>query len=87
MRRVLYRIGSGTGLFTRALLAHDEWKDVRSLRAVDPSEGMREVFSRYTTDDRVVVSEGTFDRTGIESGWADLIVIAQVCRPKCGPYT
>lgn len=54
---------------------------------MDPSEGMREVFSRYTTDDRVVVSEGTFDRTGIESGWADLIVIAQVCRPKCGPYT
>ncbi|KAJ6551448.1 S-adenosyl-L-methionine-dependent methyltransferase [Mycena capillaripes] len=70
-------IGAGTGLFTRALLAHDEWKAVRSFKAVDPSEGMREVFAKYTTDDRVTVSEGTFDRTGVESGWADLIVLAQ----------
>jgi len=70
-------IGSGTGLFTRALLAHDEWTAVRSYRAVDPSEGMRETFSKYTTDDRVVLSEGTFANTGVESGWADLIVVAQ----------
>lgn len=40
---------------------------------------MREVFLKYTTDDRVSVSEGTFDETGVESGWADLVVIAQVC--------
>ncbi|KAF7369051.1 CUE domain-containing protein [Mycena venus] len=73
----IVEIGSGTGLFTRALLAHDEWKTVRSYKAVDPSEGMRETFAKYTTDERVVLSEGTFANTGAESGWADLIVIAQ----------
>ncbi|KAJ7489413.1 S-adenosyl-L-methionine-dependent methyltransferase [Mycena latifolia] len=71
-------IGSGTGLFTRALLLHPEWAAVRTLRAVEPSEGMREVFAKYTTDARVVLSEGTFDATGVEGGWADLIVIATV---------
>ncbi|KAJ7678205.1 S-adenosyl-L-methionine-dependent methyltransferase [Mycena polygramma] len=70
-------IGSGTGLSTRALLAHEEWTDIRNLKAIDPSKGMREVFAKYTTDDRVVVSEGTFDNTGVESNWADLIVIVQ----------
>ncbi|KAJ7489411.1 S-adenosyl-L-methionine-dependent methyltransferase [Mycena latifolia] len=68
-------IGSGTGLFTRALLAHPEYT-VHTLKAVEPSEGMREVFAKYTTDARVVLSEGTFDATGVEGGWADLIVIA-----------
>ncbi|KAJ7705358.1 S-adenosyl-L-methionine-dependent methyltransferase [Mycena rosella] len=70
-------IGAGTGLFTRSLLAHPEWAAVHALRAVEPSEGMREVFAKYTTDPRVVVSEGTFNATGVEDGWADLIVIAQ----------
>jgi hypothetical protein len=40
---------------------------------------MREVFSRTVADNRVTVSEGTFEKTGVESGWADLVVIAQVC--------
>ncbi|KAJ6466928.1 S-adenosyl-L-methionine-dependent methyltransferase [Mycena sanguinolenta] len=70
-------IGAGTGLFARALLAHEEWKSVRNFSAVDPSEGMRETFAKYTKDDRVVLSEGTFAETGVEDGWADLIVIAQ----------
>ncbi|KAJ7040752.1 S-adenosyl-L-methionine-dependent methyltransferase [Mycena alexandri] len=72
----IIEIGSGTGLFTRALLVHEEWTAVRSLKAVEPSEGMRETFSKYTTDPRVAVFEGTFDRTGVDSGWADLLVIA-----------
>jgi hypothetical protein len=75
---------------TRALLAHEEWKDaVRSYRAVEPSEGMRETFAKYTSDERVVLVEGTFAETGAESGWADLIVIGQVCRCleiDYGPY-
>ncbi|KAJ7088584.1 hypothetical protein C8R44DRAFT_819059 [Mycena epipterygia] len=46
---------------------------------------MREAFLKYTTDDRVGISDGTFDKTGVESGWADLIVIAQVYPPEpCG---
>jgi len=38
---------------------------------------MREVFSKTVEDERVVVSEGTFDHTGVDAGWADLIVVAQ----------
>lgn len=75
------RIGAGTGIFTRALLAHPDWADaIKELRAVEPSAGMRDVFSKTVTDPRVSVREGTFDTTGVEDGWADLIIIAQVCR-------
>ncbi|KAI0670308.1 S-adenosyl-L-methionine-dependent methyltransferase [Trametes maxima] len=71
-------IGAGTGIFTRALLAHPDWKDaIKELRAVEPSEGMRDVFTKTVADPRVSAREGTFDTTGIEDGWADLVVIAQ----------
>ncbi|CDO69549.1 hypothetical protein BN946_scf184785.g54 [Trametes cinnabarina] len=70
--------GAGTGIFTRALLAHPEWTDaIKELRAIEPSEGMREVFSKTVTDPRVSVREGTFTASNIEDGWADLVVIAQ----------
>ena len=73
------RIGSGTGIFTRALLADPKWNAIiQDLKAVEPSQGMRDVFARTVKDDRIVVSEGTFDATGIEDNWADLVVIAQV---------
>jgi SAM-dependent methyltransferase len=39
---------------------------------------MRDVFARNVQDSRVAIQEGTFDSTGLEDGWADLIVIAQV---------
>jgi len=41
---------------------------------------MREVFSETVSSDRVTISinEGTFDATGIEDQWGDLVVIAQV---------
>ncbi|KAI0831377.1 S-adenosyl-L-methionine-dependent methyltransferase [Trametes gibbosa] len=71
-------IGAGTGIFTRALLAHPDWTDsIKELRAVEPSEGMRKVFTDTVVDPRVSAREGTFDTTGIEDGWADLVVIAQ----------
>ncbi|EMD38390.1 hypothetical protein CERSUDRAFT_82644 [Gelatoporia subvermispora B] len=71
-------IGAGTGIFTRALLAHPEWSTaIKELHAVEPSEGMREVFDRTVADERVSVAEGTFDSTGVPDGWADLVVIAQ----------
>ncbi|TEB36361.1 S-adenosyl-L-methionine-dependent methyltransferase [Coprinellus micaceus] len=71
-------IGAGTGIFTRALLADPEWSpSIKELRAVEPSEGMRSVFSKSVNDERVKVSDGTFDTTGVEDGWADLVVIAQ----------
>ena len=51
---------------------------VKALRAVEPSEGMREVWSKNVQDSRATVIEGTFDSTHVPAGWADLIVIAQV---------
>lgn len=75
----LCRIGSGTGIFTRALLAHPEWSStIGHLKALEPSSGMRDQFSKTVQDDRVSIAEGTFDTTHVEDGWADLIVIAQV---------
>ncbi|TBU65751.1 S-adenosyl-L-methionine-dependent methyltransferase [Dichomitus squalens] len=74
----IVELGAGTGIFTRALLAHPDWTHaVNELRAVEPSAGMREQFTKTVTDPRVSIREGTFDETGIEDGWADLIVIAQ----------
>ncbi|KAF8881196.1 S-adenosyl-L-methionine-dependent methyltransferase [Infundibulicybe gibba] len=71
-------IGAGTGIFTRALLAHPDWAmAIRELKAVEPSAGMRRVFSETVTDERVSIQEGTFDTTGVETGWADFIFIAQ----------
>lgn len=40
---------------------------------------MRDVFTKSTKDDRATASDGTFDHTGVEDGWADLVIIAQVC--------
>ncbi|KAJ7709859.1 S-adenosyl-L-methionine-dependent methyltransferase [Mycena rosella] len=71
-------IGAGTGLFTRAFLAHPEWASaIKELRAVEPSQGMREVFSKTVSDERVSIADGTFQQTSIPDGWADLVVVAQ----------
>ncbi|KAI0748199.1 S-adenosyl-L-methionine-dependent methyltransferase [Daedaleopsis nitida] len=71
-------LGAGTGIFTRALLAHPDWANsMNEIRASEPSEGMRSQFSKTVTDPRASVREGTFDTTHIEDGWADLVIIAQ----------
>ena len=60
-------------------MAHPEWsKDIGGLRAVEPSAGMRDVFVRTVSDERVVAQEGSFDQTGVEAGQTDLVVVAQV---------
>ena len=51
---------------------------IGSLKAYDPSSGMRTVFAGKTKDDRVTVAEGTFERVDAEDSWADLVIIAQV---------
>jgi len=38
---------------------------------------MRKIFTQTVTDKRVTITNGTFDNTGIEDKWADLVVIAQ----------
>ena len=68
-------------MFTRALLAHPDWSEantIGSVKAYDPSSGMRTVFAEKTKDDRVTIAEGTFDCVDTEDNWADLIVVAQV---------
>ncbi|KAG0704244.1 hypothetical protein DFH29DRAFT_873866 [Suillus ampliporus] len=76
--QLAFRIGAGTGIFTRALLAHPEWAtSVGTLRAVEPSDGMRDFWTKAVKDDRATIVNGTFDNTGVEDGWADLIIIAQ----------
>ncbi|KJA14644.1 hypothetical protein HYPSUDRAFT_72456 [Hypholoma sublateritium FD-334 SS-4] len=74
----IVEIGAGTGIFTRAILEDPKWTPrIRELKAIEPSEGMRSVFEQKVKDDRISIAEGYFDATGVESGWADLIVIAQ----------
>jgi hypothetical protein len=73
------RIGAGTGIFTRALLAHPTFASaLAALSAVEPSAGMRAQFTRTITDARVACREGTFDATGAPDASADAVVIAQV---------
>ncbi|KAJ7172457.1 methyltransferase type 11 [Mycena filopes] len=74
------RIGAGTGIFTRAFIAHPEWSCAfLELKAIEPSAGMRDVFSKTVVDEqgRVSISDGTFEQTHVEDGWADLVVVAQ----------
>ncbi|KZT67756.1 S-adenosyl-L-methionine-dependent methyltransferase [Daedalea quercina L-15889] len=74
----IVEIGAGTGIFTRALLAHPAFSSsIQSLDAVEPSAGMREVFVSSVQDPRATVSEGTFDTTGAADASADAIIVAQ----------
>ncbi|KAI0256831.1 S-adenosyl-L-methionine-dependent methyltransferase [Lactifluus subvellereus] len=71
-------IGSGTGIFTRALLAHPDWAStVERLTSVEPSEGMRTIFDKSVRDERVSCQDGSFENTGIPDNSADLVVVAQ----------
>jgi len=71
-------LGSGTGIFTRALLAHESFsKSVERITAIEPSDGMREVFSKQTQDPRATTKAGTFEDTGIADASADFVVVAQ----------
>jgi SAM-dependent methyltransferase len=38
---------------------------------------MRDVWTKTVDDNRSSIVKGTFDNTGVEDGWADLIIIAQ----------
>jgi ubiquinone/menaquinone biosynthesis C-methylase UbiE len=74
-----YRVGSGTGIFTRALLASPEWSNsIASLQAFEPSSGMRDQFAKTINDRRVSQSEGTFDNLpGVPDNSADILIVAQ----------
>jgi SAM-dependent methyltransferase len=72
------RIGSGTGIFTRALLDHESFaQTIEHLIAVEPSDGMRQVFSNQNKDPRVETNAGAFEVTGLDDGIADFVTVAQ----------
>ena len=57
----------------------EHWStSIKAIRCIEPNEGMLKAFREVIHDPRVVASEGTFSSTEVESGWADLIVIATV---------
>ncbi|KAG2116494.1 uncharacterized protein F5147DRAFT_648981 [Suillus discolor] len=67
----IVEIGAGTGMFTRALLAHSEWSpSIGTLRAIEPSGGMRDFWTKSVQDNRCTIVNGTFDDTGVEDGEA-----------------
>lgn len=60
------------------MISHPDWTSyIARLRAVEPSEGMRKVWSEKVTAENATVEDGTFESTEVPDGWADLIVIAQ----------
>ena len=78
----LFRIGSGSGILTRNVLDHPLWStDIAAIQAIEPNEGLRQICSDVVKDPRVTVRDGTFENTGVESGWADVILMASV-RPS-----
>ena len=60
-------------------MAHPDWcNSLASLHAIDPNEGMRSVFASTVNDPRVKLTDGTFDNTGVEDGFAHIVVMAAV---------
>ena len=39
---------------------------------------MREIFADTVKDPRVTLFDGVFEKTGVEDGWADVILMATV---------
>ncbi|TIA94146.1 hypothetical protein E3P81_00357 [Wallemia ichthyophaga] len=78
--RVL-ELGSGTGIFTRALLSHTT-TEIQSLIAAEPSEDMRKTCADSLNNDivkgrEVEVIEGTFEHIEAEDDLFDIVIIAQ----------
>jgi tRNA1(Val) A37 N6-methylase TrmN6 len=67
-------LGAGTGKFTEALAAREEGYEVV---AVEPLESMRDILAAKGLKG-VVTKDGTATDTGLEAGWADAVIIAQV---------
>lgn len=65
-------VGAGTGKLTK-MLADDFGMNVR---AVEPNEAMRKEGQIYTKDSNITWQSGSGEATGIESGYADWVIMA-----------
>lgn len=69
-------LACGTGKFTDLLVAREEGFEVVG---VEPHEEMRRVLvEKVEGVERVVVRDGSAENTGVEEGWADGVIAAQV---------
>jgi ubiquinone/menaquinone biosynthesis C-methylase UbiE len=67
-------LGAGTGKLTEALAAREETYEVL---AVEPLDSMRDVLAAKRLTG-VETKNGTATDIGVEDGWADAVVVAQV---------
>ena len=66
-------VGSGTGILTRELIPHFD-----KVVGVEPNDAMRQAAEALLAGNpRFVSASGTAERTGLESGAADLVTAAQ----------
>lgn len=67
-------LGAGTGKFTEILAARDEGYEILAL---EPHDGMREELVRKQLKG-VTVGKQSAENMGVEDGWADAVICAQV---------
>jgi SAM-dependent methyltransferase len=67
-------LAAGTGKFTQCIVGREEGYEVV---AVEPHEGMRAELEKKAFGG-VKVQDGSAEAMGIEEGWADAVVAAQV---------
>lgn len=73
---------TGTGIFSRALLARPRAADIRTLTAVEPAEGMRQSYESVIANAskrglQIRCIDGAFDDIEAETGTVDLVIAAQ----------
>lgn len=68
-------LAAGTGKFTELLAKREEEYEIL---AIEPHEGMRGELVRKGLKG-VEVKDGTAEKMGVERGWADAVICAQVC--------
>jgi SAM-dependent methyltransferase len=71
----IVEIGAGTGKFTELLVGKDERYEIV---AVEPHQEMRESLVHKDLGGMVKVVDGNAAKTGLEEGWGDACVAAQV---------
>lgn len=71
----IVEIGAGTGKFTELLVAREEGYEIV---AVEPHREMREGMVRKELGGRVKVVDGNAAEMGVEEGWGNACIAAQV---------